>query len=488
MDRHDDFYISKFVIYGLFNEKKVEIDFTKKIQIFIGENGVGKTTILNIIYNALNLNFPLLKELPFDLIQIFFKNEKSLILKKTWINDNETKNGDKFFINEDFKKYTTKKIIQTLKIDTETKIFQEKGRVVSKHSTEPEHEEILNQIDSLSLDLLAHPVSEEDLFDEYLIGNDDIEAFYLSKIKSFIKEPEIRFNLFCYIISNFLKDNIIYFPTYRRIEEELSKISATENIWVDYDETIEKRGLISFGLTDVEALLENIEKDIKEFNLEGYAQINGQLLSYMLSPDPITPEMLEKVQDKKAVEIVLDRIEEKALSEYEKELIKEKIKNINFFDIESSTDSVIIYFICKLIERYEMKSEQEDAIKTFVKVCNRYFVNKEFFYNQSRIKVEMLSKESKKEIKLKNLSSGEKQIISTFAKIYLKENKQENLIIFDEPELSLSVEWQSMFLPDILDSGKCQRLLAVTHSPFIYNNVLRPHASSLENLISTMKL
>ncbi|MGJ1020662.1 AAA family ATPase, partial [Bacteroides fragilis] len=42
--------IKKFIIRGLFGIKDVELSFEKQVQIFIGENGLGKTTVLNSLY------------------------------------------------------------------------------------------------------------------------------------------------------------------------------------------------------------------------------------------------------------------------------------------------------------------------------------------------------------------------------------------------------------------------------------------------------
>ena len=47
-------------------------------------------------------------------------------------------------------------------------------------------------------------------------------------------------------------------------------------------------------------------------------------------------------------------------------------------------------------------------------------------------------------IDLEWLSSGEKQIISIFSKVYL-ECVSPCIFIIDEPELSLSIEWQRTF-------------------------------------------
>lgn len=60
-------------------------------------------------------------------------------------------------------------------------------------------------------------------------------------------------------------------------------------------------------------------------------------------------------------------------------------------------------------------------------------------------------------------------MLSIFSKLYLEQQKP-CIILFDEPELSLSIKWQEHFLPDIMKSGKCSLLVAVTHSPFIFDN------------------
>ena len=75
---------------------------------------------------------------------------------------------------------------------------------------------------------------------------------------------------------------------------------------------------------------------------------------------------------------------------------------------------------------------------------------------------------------LECLSSGEKQIVSLFAKVYLRADK-DFIMFFDEPELSLSLEWQKMLINDILNSKKCAFLFVTTHSPFIFdaNNLFK---------------
>ena len=104
---------------------------------------------------------------------------------------------------------------------------------------------------------------------------------------------------------------------------------------------------------------------------------------------------------------------------------------------------------------------------------------KEFQFDKMAVKVKVINKITKKTLHLNALSSGEKQIVSIFNRLYLDSQKQ-YLILIDEPELSLSLEWQRKFLPDILNAPSCKQLIAITHSPFIFDNELDRYAGSID--------
>jgi predicted ATPase len=89
-------------------------------------------------------------------------------------------------------------------------------------------------------------------------------------------------------------------------------------------------------------------------------------------------------------------------------------------------------------------------------------------------------------VDIKTLSSGEKQIISLFSRLFLTKSKQV-AIFFDEPELSLSIEWQKHLLPDIIQSGICGFIFCTTHSPFIFENDLIGYASDLSKYIEEIE-
>jgi predicted ATPase len=95
----------------------------------------------------------------------------------------------------------------------------------------------------------------------------------------------------------------------------------------------------------------------------------------------------------------------------------------------------------------------------------------------------VIQKWNKKPIDFAKLSSGEKQIISLFSRLHLEPGKPLALL-FDEPELSLSIEWQRMLIPDIVASGRCKFLLATTHSPFVFENAFDANAYDLSKFIT----
>ena len=72
--------------------------------------------------------------------------------------------------------------------------------------------------------------------------------------------------------------------------------------------------------------------------------------------------------------------------------------------------------------------------------------------------------------------------MSLFSHLYLS-GGQEYFVLIDEPELSLSVSWQRKFVSDIRKADFCTGLVAVTHSPFIYDNELRKYAHGIGEFV-----
>ena len=137
--------------------------------------------------------------------------------------------------------------------------------------------------------------------------------------------------------------------------------------------------------------------------------------------------------------------------------------------------------IIELVDNSDIYNRENRYL--FCSICNNYLNGKKYIYDETNVELGIYKDKAKKPIGIQNLSSGEKQIISVFSKLYI-ENIEKCIILFDEPELSLSIKWQNMFLPDVVNSGKCSTLIAVTHSPFIFDNEFDDLAKDMGNCLS----
>ena len=84
-------------------------------------------------------------------------------------------------------------------------------------------------------------------------------------------------------------------------------------------------------------------------------------------------------------------------------------------------------------------------------------------------------------IPVEKLSSGEKQLLIFLAETLLQQ-KQPYIFLADEPELSLHVEWQEKLVLNLLQMNPNAQVLFATHSPDIVGP-FREHVFSMEKLV-----
>lgn len=449
LKKKKEFVITKFAVSGLYDEKNIEINFDKKGKILVGENGSGKTTILNMFYYLISKNFEKLLDFKFNLITISF-NHDDILLPKMFVQDylNKKESYDKL-INQEKEKLNL----------FHEEIFDELKNFSNILENKNLYDFLLNKFENYQ------KINKDSKFDEsikdYILSFPTTMIYYLEYI---IKKINMK---------------ILYLPTYRRVDENLKSLENELDNYFHLGELShikpKKNPLTQFSMKNVNEKIKELEDIIDKRTQEGYINLTKNVLKSFAKNEYDEKLLNEINKNKNKIVEVLSKFE----NTIEKNDINE-IKRIVNSKKELDVRKDLAYFISGLITIYEHTDVYERKLKDFMDKCNEYLSGKKFKYYPNEIKLK-LEKENlaKTPLELDDLSSGEKQIISIFCKIYL-ENDEDLFIIFDEPELSLSVIWQEKILVDIFNSGKCKFLLSATHSPFIFKNELKEIVDSIE--------
>lgn len=472
--------IRSFTIEGLHNSKDYELKFLENKLILVSDNGAGKTTIVNIFYYFLSKQWNKLLEYNFRKIKCIINDEKIEFTKDFF--QNLLQRDNKF--KHRFSPSTLNKLNQISDILNSVDFFNMTNKEI----------EILSEKFEIPSRVIKEYIFEVYEKKENIDNHNNIKVIE-AKLNSILKEIKI-----------------IYLPTYRRIEKDLINILPHLERGIKEYEIQTRRSLskdenylelVEFGMNDIQRKLDKRCFDLKNYF---YDKLNTNLIGSYL--DDILNKSynnfdFKKISqiDEEALNYILKRLDDSVISKNGKDKLREFVKSLQFnYSNNNIEDKINAHFVWKLFQIYDFQQKEESDILKLISICNEYLGNdKELVYNKDEFKVEIIlnqeinyknnirqlfldsdfmKDEKINRIELKDLSSGEKQIISLFTHLVLSD--KDYFIIIDEPELSLSVPWQEKLLNDILELNKCRGLLAVTHSPFIFQNNLRSYTHSLE--------
>lgn len=450
--------IDSFTLKGVHGYKDLHIDCTGPVAIIAAENGAGKTTLLNAINAFLSRRFHRLNALSFESIECKFKEQRfPLVLLKSEIGGNYSEET-RAVINElAVAASVSEDELVDFVIHSYPKYGYEKNRRISGiisriYGASPlGHEEIRAKFDIISNSLQSSisPAAQE----------------IISQIRVLMKDVEI-----------------VYLPTYRRIEKPLLRISTRREVVRGRYEGRAQHSYqgVAFGLADIEEKLFEISEQIERESSIGYRDLSARILNDMLKGkyqrEPLKITDLPELQD---LSLFLGRLApvENNLTHLFADIGRLYQSNEIFTD----DFEFLRYFLARLNNVIGKTKGLENKVKEFVDVCNSYLAmssdEKSLTFDPQTLRVKVKNTWTSDVTDMESLSSGEKQIVSLMAKLYLYEGRK--FLLIDEPELSLSLDWQRKVLPDVMKSENVEQLIAITHSPFIFENELDKFAVPL---------
>ena len=427
----ENLFIEK--LHGIYN---YDVDFNEDITFLYGSNGCGKTTILNIVTSIVTGK----------IYELFFYDFKIIKLKYS--------NNDNVDVIEIKRKQDDKnrlKIIFEGRNETISKLdnlnFQSSRRKILLKEYFHENN-ILKDISRL-FNYVYLPLSRSAYVDpirssrkNFWIEEEEIEEeLYVTKDASLTRVQELIVNKILTInnevnrLNNNFRDKIL--KTSINIYSEKKNFSDILN---EIENSNEEK------ILEIQESYLNIMTNLKLINEREIEKYNNFFSSYIEKYEQITDE-----NDEKGKHFPIDLV----LQYSEISKIRKVVELAQQMEKDKKQAEKPLELFCSTLNSFLSRAGDIDSKNIIIETIGQPGVYFKIPNNQNKLSVQ-------------KLSSGEKQLIIFFANLIFGVNDRKNgIFIVDEPELSLHLTWQKLFIEQTLKINNNIQLIFATHSPEI---------------------
>lgn len=399
-------YVERVEIEGFWGDRKASINFHRDVNFLIGENGTGKTNLINMIASALSADFSMLDRLPFNSIRIFLKqrkgNKKPRIEVIKQLRKNTPFSSIVFSIHESANGEP--------RVFTLNDIEEERSIRHAPHHYRAVYQKYRNDISDSISSLFGLTWLSIHRSTGWRQGPE--ERSFESTVDRKLSDLQERF--------------IRYFSMLqKRSADEMAKFQETIFLSLLHDAK-ETALIASVKSLDLKAEEKSLSDIFRRFNVPE-AQFMPKLNRHFQS--------LRSLEEKPSGWVEL-------------------FTSINMWRIHS------------VVQEWTKVGDRQRAIfearNNFIRLLNGMMNGKEIKISESN-DIYALTTSGKKLLPFE-LSSGEKQLVILLGEALLQESSPW-IYIADEPELSLHVKWQEALVKNMMEINPNCQVICATHSP-----------------------
>lgn len=430
-------YIKEVFVEDLFGYYTYKIPLEKadthsQLLIVYGDNGSGKTTILEMIFSLLSIDTRgvdgILKlcELKFTSIGLTLDNGVEIFVYKEDIDDDCVE----LFVTENGAGVSCI-LYSTLLNDTLTT------------NIEKEHFEaflkVHNAIDKLNITVFYLSDNRKFAFSRSVDGgfsDDNSNHVYAirKQLKRQLRNGKISHKEYKMLAASYGPDDKLLLPAIKRLEKWIHNKAlqgsrqGEKNTNTIYKEMVKRIAQSSEDDTPLNNRIDAIKTNLEEISKQNDEYAKFGLVSSIELQDII--DAVSLTQDAK-LEILYSAIEP---------------------------------YIEGLSASFDSLREVQELILSFIESINSYLTHKEIQYHLSR-GFTIIHKRNNEPIPFSVLSSGERQLLLLICNV-ITASEEATIFIIDEPEISLNVKWQRKLLDTLLKFGENRNIqfIIATHS------------------------
>jgi len=283
------------------------------------------------------------------------------------------------------------------------------------------------------------------------------------------KEGDDNYKKYCDLMEK-LNFSIFYLPANRHTDEE----DDIQKTIVIQDSDGKKRRILRQGIkTSLNRVLRQFQQWLRREMIKrtsvGYRNINdlyNEIIRGIIQDKKSTDNLFSK-------EIFLDRISEMETRNngYKKYGLSEDFLQDDIVKILKNTGDTefnqIVHVLNPYLESINLRLDSLEGLQLLLSKLEGN-INNLFMEKKITVSVEdgiLIKANNNIKLDYQNLSSGEKQLLSIFCNVITSWGNS-HIIIIDEPEISLNIKWQRVFINLILDiiDKKNTQLFIATHS------------------------